>query len=119
MNLPHKALVGMLLTAILTAAWMPASPLSAQVQNQPVGCHEHSGSAPVSDHRCCLTGHDVAALQTSHVQRPSGQAGFLSLDVATSSFSLAARWSSSECFLCDCVGDPPRFEPLQLAPLRV
>ena len=68
MNLRHKALVGMLLTAILTAAWMPASPLSAQVQNHPVGCHEHNG-APASDHRCCLTGHDVAAVETSHVQR--------------------------------------------------
>lgn len=75
----RSKILSLLLIATLTTATLAASSgearwpsPSAQLHERPSGCHGHSGKAPIQapSHDCCLTAHDVAALQTSHIPRP-------------------------------------------------
>lgn len=62
------------LVVVLTCAWLPSQqlPLPATTASHGGGCHEDGKPAPnhAPGHDCCLTGHDVAMQQLSHVQRP-------------------------------------------------
>jgi len=113
MNLRYKTLVAMLLAAMLTVAWMPVSPQFTQFQSHSRGCHGRGGSAPASDHRCCLTGHDVAAVETSHMQRLKCPTGCFTLDVPAASLAALCSFERS---LANHGGDPPQLEPPQLEP---
>jgi hypothetical protein len=66
-------LIGVL--ALRTGVW--AEPEQAPASSQHANaCHSHGRTLPDSpqpaSHRCCLTGHDAAAVQVSQLPQPSG-----------------------------------------------
>jgi len=66
------------LAALLMIVTVGASAVQAQwitIQAQPVessgGCHEHGGKMPApASYQCCVTGHNVAALQIPYSLEP-------------------------------------------------
>jgi len=76
MTIWSKILVSFLIAALTTGAWAAQSfPSTALAHDRPSGCHGHGGNIPAHapGYECCLTGHDVAVLQTSHAPRPAAQ----------------------------------------------
>jgi len=114
MSLVARILAFLLLAtqlASVSAAQLPFSP--TRLAEHRSGCHEHGGKTPAQapNHDCCLTGHDVAVLQVSHVPRPLIQGPLAALELQTlldAAFSAATKPSSVSS------PDPPDIVPLRI-----
>ena len=88
-------ILGLLLMATLVAAPLAtralaepdhASALLAAPAEHPAACHTHGGnSVPHSplpaNYKCCLTGHDAAAVRAPHSQPPAAQRTGIAIQV--------------------------------------
>src|SRR5258708_9984835 len=65
--------VALLLMMTLGVSVVQAQLLTVQARpvESPGGCHQHGGKTPSpASYQCCLTGHNVAILQSSHAAEP-------------------------------------------------
>lgn len=113
-------------TGALTAADLASRSLAglpAPPVEHPAGCHAHGGKslpdsqlphsprpAPAS-HQCCLTGHNVAAVQASHPTPPSRQWTRVTLQIVPALIECSYKESDVLMVLS---ADPPGMTPLRI-----
>ena len=131
-----REILGLLLIAALGMATLAPGPLTAAShasrastgllagpRERPAGCHAHGGKslpdsrlpqspqpAPAS-YQCCLTGHDVAVVQSTHFPQPSGQGTRLALRVEPALCSFSVTDLKVAMVLTT---DPPGSPPLRI-----
>jgi hypothetical protein len=114
-HLPFKALLFLLMAAVLAALLAPQALLtSANANDPPAGCHEHGPIVPApapSSHQCCQNGHDSAILLASSSSAPSF---YVSAPVGLPQGKVALAVLSGLPSLAIVSGDPPLLSPLRV-----